>query len=165
MLSERGITVVNEDTRKLKILFLCVANSCRSQMAEGLVRYFFPERIEAYSAGIMTAGISPNTVKVMSEIGIDISAQKSKHYGTFLDEEFDYVITLCDDLEEKCPFFPGKATHIHMGFADPTFSPGSEEERLERFRQTREEMKRRLLPLLEDLLAGKEPSATGQAPD
>lgn len=143
--------------RKLKVLFLCVANSCRSQMAEGFARQFFADRIEPFSAGILTARVSPPAVQVMAEIGIDISGQTSKHYGKFLDENFDYVITLCDELEERCPIFPGKATHIHLGFADPTFSPGTDQERLERHRQTRDEMKERLVPLLEELLSGKSP--------
>ena len=143
--------------RKLKVLFLCVANSCRSQMAEGFARHFFADRIEPFSAGILTARVSPPAVQVMAEIGIDISGQTSKHYGKFLDENFDYVITLCDELEERCPIFPGKATHIHLGFADPTLFPGTDEERLERHRQTRDEMKERLVPLLEELLSGKSP--------
>ena len=149
--------------RKLKVLFLCVANSCRSQMAEGFARHFFADRIEPFSAGILTARVSPPAVQVMAEIGIDISGQTSKHYGKFLDENFDYVITLCDELEERCPIFPGNATHIHLGFADPTFFPGTEEERLERHRQTRDEMKERLLPLLEGLLSGKAPEGGRQA--
>ncbi|MDP2898829.1 MAG: arsenate reductase ArsC [bacterium] len=149
--------------RKLKVLFLCVANSCRSQMAEGFARHFFADRIEPFSAGILTARVSPPAVQVMAEIGIDISGQTSKHYGKFLDENFDYVITLCDELEEHCPIFPGKATHIHLGFADPTFFPGTDEERLERHRQTRAEMKERLVPLLEGLLTGKAPEGAQQA--
>ncbi len=156
---------MEEDARKLRILFLCVANSCRSQMAEGFARHYFPGRIEAFSAGMFAAGLSSGAVKVMAEIGIDISGQTSKHFGKFLDEEFDYVITLCGEFEEKCPVFPGKAEHIHMEFADPTFSPGSDEERLERHRQTREEMKGRLLPLLEKLLAGQSPRTTEEAPE
>jgi len=138
--------------RKLRVLFLCVANSCRSQMAEGFARHFFADRIEPFSAGILTARVSPPAVQVMAEIGIDISGQTSKHYGKFLDENFDYVITLCDELEERCPIFPGKATHIHLGFADPTFFSGTDEERLERHRQTRDEMKERLLPVLKKLM-------------
>jgi arsenate reductase len=122
-------------------------------MAEGFARHFLADRIEAFSAGILTARVSPPAAQVMAEIGIDISGQTSKHYGKFLDEEFDYVITLCDELEERCPIFPGKAQHIHIGFADPTFSPGTDEQRLERHRQTREEMRNRLLPLLEKLLS------------
>lgn len=139
---------------KLKVLFLCVANSCRSQMAEGFARHFFGDRVEPFSAGILTARVSPPAVQVMAEIGIDISGQTSKHYGKFLDEKFDYVITLCEELEERCPIFPGEAMHIHLGFADPTFSSGTDEDRLERHRQTREEMKKRLLLLLEELLFG-----------
>ncbi len=143
----------SEAAGKLRVLFLCVANSCRSQMAEGFARHHFSDRIDTFSAGIMTARVSPETIKVMAEIGIDLSGHTSKHYGKFLDEEFDYVITLCDDLEERCPLFPGKATHIHLGFADPTFIPGTEEKRLEQFRRTRDEMKHRLIPLLERLLS------------
>lgn len=151
------------NVKKLRILFLCVANSCRSQMAEGFGRHFFPDGIEAFSAGLFAAGLSQRAAKVMAEIGIDISGQTSKHFGKFLDEEFDYVVTLCGELEEECPVFPGKAEHIHMEFADPTFSPGSEEERLERHRQTRDEMRRRLIPLLEKLLAEERPDTSGKA--
>ncbi len=149
--------------RKLKILFLCVANSCRSQMAEGFARHFFSDRIEAFSAGLFAAGVNQETVRVMAEIGIDISKQTSKHYGKFLDEKFDYVITLCDELEEACPIFPGEVTHIHLGFADPVTSPTIGEERLKRFRQTRDEMKARLLPLLEKLLAAEPPVPSDSA--
>lgn len=150
---------------KLKVLFLCVANSCRSQMAEGFARHFFAGRIEPFSAGILTARVSPAAAQVMAEIGIDISGQTSKHYGKFLDEKFDYVITLCDELEERCPIFPGEAKQIHLGFADPTFSPGTDEERLERHRQTREEMKTRLRSLLEALLSERPPENAQSLPE
>jgi arsenate reductase len=126
-------------------------------MAEGFTRHFFGDRIEAFSAGIVAAGVNAETVQVMAEIEIDISKQTSKHYGRFLDEKFDYVITLCDELEERCPIFPGKATHIHLGFRDPVTSPGVGEDRLNRFRRTRDEMKTRLTALLERLLAGETP--------
>jgi len=154
---------MDENAKRLRVLFLCVANSCRSQMAEGLARHFFPKRIEAFSAGIFAAGLSQQAATVMAESGIDISGQTSKDFGKLLDEEFDNVITLCGELEEKCPVFPGKARHIHMEFDDPTFSPGSEEERLERHRQIRDEMRRRLNPLLEKLLSGEEPSSPEQS--
>lgn len=156
---------MDENARKLRILFLCVANSCRSQMAEGFARHYFSDRIEAFSAGMFAAGVSQKATRVMAEIGIDISGQSSKHFGRYLDERFDYVITLCGELEEKCPVFPGKAEHIHMGFDDPTFSPGTEEERLDRFRETRDEMKRRLIPLLEKLLVQegtRKPNESGE---
>lgn len=154
---------MDQSPKKLKILFLCVANSCRSQMADGFAGHFLPERTEAFSAGLFAAGVNQETVRVMAEIGIDISKQTSKHYGEFLDEKFDYVITLCDELEEACPIFPGKATHIHLGFADPVTSPTIGEERLKRFRQTRDEMKERLLPLLEKLLATQPPATSDSA--
>jgi len=146
-----------QSPKQLRILFLCFANSCRSQMAEGFARHFFGDRIEAFSAGIVAAGVNAETVQVMAEIGIDISGQTSKHYGRFLDEKFDYVITLCDELEESCPIFPGKATHIHLGFRDPVTSPTVGEDRLNRFRQTRDEMKSRLTTLLEKLLVAEMP--------
>jgi arsenate reductase len=147
---------MEQPEKKVKVLFLCVANSCRSQMAEGIAKHFFPERIEAFSAGLFAAGVSYEAANVLTEIGIDISDQTSKHFGKFLDEEFDYVITLCGELQERCPVFPGNATHIHMSFIDPSGCHGTEERRLEHFRETRDDMKERLVPFLEGLLAERE---------
>ncbi len=104
---------------KLKILYLCTGNSCRSQMAEGWTRHLKSDAIDAYSAGVEPHGIDPRAVKVMAEVGIDISGQASKHLDTLQGIEFDYVITLCDQANESCPLFLGKTRRLHMGFDDP----------------------------------------------
>jgi arsenate reductase (thioredoxin) len=105
--------------RKLKILFLCTGNSCRSQMAEGWAHALKSDVIEAWSAGIETHGLNPNAVKVMAEAGVDISGHKSENVADLLHIPFDYVITVCGHANEHCPFFPGKAKVIHVGFDDP----------------------------------------------
>jgi len=104
---------------KLKVLFLCTGNSCRSQMAEGWARRLKGDVIEAYSAGIEAHGLNPNAVKVMAEAGVDISGHHSKHPDELKDVKFDYVVTLCGEANEHCPMFPGKAKIIHVGFDDP----------------------------------------------
>ena len=105
--------------RKLNILFLCTGNSCRSQMAEGWARALKGDVIEAYSAGIETHGLNPNAVKVMAEAGVDISGHVSKNVDTLLGVPFDYVVTVCGHANENCPFFPGSAKVVHVGFDDP----------------------------------------------
>jgi len=104
---------------KLKILFLCTGNSCRSQMAEGWTRAIKGDSIEAYSAGIETHGLDPMAVEVMAEAGVDISKHTSKHLDTFKDNVFDAVITVCDNARESCPFYPGAKRVLHIGFTDP----------------------------------------------
>ncbi|MFH1369755.1 MAG: arsenate reductase ArsC [Planctomycetota bacterium] len=104
---------------KLKILFLCTGNSCRSQMAEGFTRHLKGDVIEPYSAGIEPHNLDSNAVKVMAEIGIDISNHRSKHFSELKDVKFDYIVAVCDDAYEKCPVFPGKVKTIHVGFDDP----------------------------------------------
>lgn len=104
---------------KMKILFLCTGNSCRSQMAEGWTRYLKSDLIEPYSAGIETHGLNPTAVKVMAEAGVDISGHRSKHVDELKDVAFDYVITVCDNAHESCPMFAGKTKIIHVGFDDP----------------------------------------------
>jgi arsenite methyltransferase len=105
--------------QKLRVLFLCTGNSCRSQMAEGWARHLKGDLIEPYSAGIETHGLNPNAVKVMAEAGVDISAQRSKYVDEVRDIPFDYVVTVCDDAHELCPLFPGRTKIIHVGFDDP----------------------------------------------
>ncbi len=105
--------------KKLKILFLCTGNSCRSQMAEGLAQHLMGDIIDAYSAGTAPKGLDPRAIAVMKEIGIDISGQRSKHVDEFAGLKFDYVITLCGGVSETCPFFRGKAKFLHRGFDDP----------------------------------------------
>jgi arsenate reductase len=109
----------NESSRKIKILFLCTGNSCRSQMAEGWARALKADVIEPYSAGTTPRGVDPLAVKVMAGAGVDISAQRSKALDTMRGIPFDYVITMCDDAAEACPFFPGAKKTIHRGFDDP----------------------------------------------
>ncbi len=104
---------------KLKILFLCTGNSCRSQMAEGWTRKLKSDIIDVYSAGVETHGLNPNAVKVMAEAGVDISNQKSKLVGDYKDMELDAVITVCDHAHETCPYFPPRCKVIHVGFDDP----------------------------------------------
>ena len=102
--------------QKLKVLFLCTGNSCRSQMAEGLARYLKSDEIEPYSAGVETHGLNPSAVRVMAELGVDISYHRSKHVSTLLDVPFDYVVTVCDDAHESCPVFPGRTKIVHVGY-------------------------------------------------
>lgn len=131
-------------SEKISLLYLCTGNSCRSQMAEGWTRALKGDEIEVYSAGIETHGLNPNAVKVMAEAGVDITAQKSQHIDEFKDTKIDVVITVCDHAHETCPFFPGGAKVIHVGFDDPPkLSPpdASEEEKLDGFRRVRDEIK------------------------
>ena len=108
-----------QETAKLKILFLCTGNSCRSQMAEGWTRHLKGNVIEAYSAGVETHGLNPNAVQVMSEAGVDISGHTSQHIDEFSDIELDVVVTVCGHAHESCPVFSGKTKVIHVGFDDP----------------------------------------------
>lgn len=128
-------------TNKLKVLFICTHNSARSQMAEGLANYYLGDKLEAYSAGTEATFVKPLAIKAMSELGIDISHHKSKTVYEFENETFDYVITVCDHAKETCPFFPGGKNYIHKGFKDPSDVQGSEEEKLEAFRRSRDEIK------------------------
>lgn len=105
--------------RKLKVLFLCTGNSCRSQMAEGWARYLKPDAIEPYSAGTLKHGLNPHAVQVMAEAGVDISDHTSKTLDELQHVSFDYVVTVCSNAHESCPVFPGNAKIIHVGFDDP----------------------------------------------
>jgi arsenate reductase (thioredoxin) len=129
---------------KLKILFLCTGNSCRSQMAEGFARALKGDVIEPYSAGVEVRGLDPRAVKVMAEAGIDISKHRSKHVRELMDIPFDYVITLCDHANQTCPVFPGKVKRVHAGFDDPpTLAKNavSEAEALPHYRRVRDEIR------------------------
>ena len=129
---------------KLKVLFLCTGNSCRSQMAEGWARALKGDVIEAYSAGIETHGLNPNAVKVMAEAGVDISGHTSKNVDTLLDVLFDFVVTVCGHANENCPFFPGSAQVVHVGFDDPPAlarQVEGEEEKLDCYRRVRDEIR------------------------
>jgi arsenate reductase len=133
-----------------KILFLCTGNSCRSQMAEALVRYLRNDEYEAYSAGIIPKGLDPRAVKAMAEIGMDISRQKSKDIDSLGGMEFDYVITLCDNARESCPYYPAKTRLIHREFDDPPSmaqNAKNEEEAMEHYRRVRDEIRAFIMEL------------------
>jgi arsenate reductase len=136
--------------QKVKILFLCTGNSCRSQMAEGWARHLKAEAIEAYSAGIEARGLDPTAVGVMAEAGVDISTQRSKHLEALAGVDFDYVVTVCDHANEHCPAFPGKTRVAHVAFDDPprlAERARSEEEVLVLYRRVRDEIKAFVLQL------------------
>jgi arsenate reductase len=123
------------------VLFLCTHNSARSQMAEGLLRHLTGNRLEAYSAGIEATHVRPQALRVMGELGIDISGQESKTLDRYLGEPFDYVITVCDDAKKACPFFPGAAQRLHWSLPYPAAAEGTEDERLEVFRSVRDRLR------------------------
>ena len=131
--------------RKIKLLFLCTGNSCRSQMAEGWARRLKADAVEAWSAGIETHGMNPNAVRVMKEAGVDITSQHSKNVREVLDVPFDYVVTVCGHANETCPVFPGAKTKVvHVGFDDPpklAKTAKTEEEGLSHYRRVRDEIK------------------------
>jgi arsenate reductase len=133
---------MNGKKGRLRILFLCTGNSCRSQMAEGWARHLKADHIEAFSAGTDPKGLNPRAVQVMKEAGVDISGQRSKHVGELLDQEFDYVVTLCGAAREACPVFPGNTKLRHVGFEDPAAAEGTEEEIMAVFRRVRDQIKR-----------------------
>ncbi len=126
---------------KKRVLFLCTANSCRSQMAEGIANHFLGDRLEAVSAGSEASFVNPRAIQVLREIGVDISDHRSKNLDEFSGQEFDYVITLCGDANEKCPLFFGGVARIHLGVRDPAKAVGSEEEVTAEFRKVRDEIK------------------------
>ena len=129
---------------KQRVLFLCTHNSARSQMAEGLLRALAGDRFEAMSAGTEATHVRPLAIRAMRELGVDISGQESKTLDRYLREPFDYVITVCDDANEACPFFPGAANRLHWSFEDPSRAKGSEEERLAVFRSVRDRIRQRI---------------------
>jgi arsenate reductase (thioredoxin) len=144
-----------ESKSKLKVLFLCTGNSCRSQMAEAWTRFLKGERIEPYSAGVAPHGLDPRAVKAMAEVGIDISMQQSKHVDAVRQLEFDYVITLCDDAQEACPFFPAKTRLLHKGFDDPpnlAAQAQTEKQAMIHYRRVRDEIKEFVKTLPEALM-------------
>jgi arsenate reductase len=131
---------------KINVLFLCTGNSARSQMAEALLRHFAGQRFEAFSAGLEPKGIHPYTLKVMGELGLDLSGQRSKDVREYMGRKhFGYLITVCSHADANCPTtFPGVGQRLHWDFDDPAAFPGSEEEKLAKFRQVRDEIAARL---------------------
>ncbi|TPD66936.1 arsenate reductase ArsC [Flavobacterium microcysteis] len=124
-----------------KILVLCTGNSCRSQIAEGYLRHFAGGRAQLYSAGVETHGVNPKAIAIMKEDGIDISNHTSNHIDEYLDIDFDFVITVCDNAKENCPFFPTKAVRLHQNFPDPAKATGTELEIKKQFEAVREMIK------------------------
>ena len=127
-----------------RVLFLCTHNSARSQMAEGFLRHLAGERFEVASAGTEATRVHPLAAQAMREVGIDLSTHTSKTVDTLLDRPWDYVITVCDSANERCPLFPGHTTRIHWSFDDPSQATGNEAERFTTFRRVRDEIQRRL---------------------
>ena len=135
-------------SERIKLLYLCTGNSCRSQMAEGWTRHLKNDVIDVYSAGIETHGLNPNAVKVMAEVGIDISGHMSQHIDEFKETGLDVIVTVCGHAHETCPYFPANCEVVHVGFPDPpkmakelAEAGASEEEQLECYRKVRDEIK------------------------
>ena len=126
---------------KKRVLILCTGNSARSQMAEGLLRHDAGDRFEVFSAGTKPSQVRPEAIAVMRELGSDISGQRSKSVDEFSGQQFDYVLTVCDNAKESCPIFPGQTVTIHQNFEDPAALQGSEEERLAAFRRVRDQLR------------------------
>lgn len=124
---------------KKRVLILCTGNSARSQMAEGLLRHMDGEDFEVFSAGTKPVGLNPNAVAAMKEAGIDISNHRSKSVDEFAGQQFDYVITVCDNAKESCPIFPGGTTRLHHSFEDPAAAPDGQQ--LETFRRVRDQIR------------------------
>ncbi|HMH44628.1 MAG TPA: arsenate reductase ArsC [Pyrinomonadaceae bacterium] len=137
---------------KTRVLFLCTGNSARSQIAEGLLRDLADDRFEVFSAGTMASFVRPQAIAVMNEIGIDISGHRSKSADEFHDNEFDYVITVCDHANQRCPVFSGAAKRLHWSIDDPVIS-GDESEQLAAFRRARDELHQRIRKFVEEINA------------
>jgi arsenate reductase len=129
---------MKRNSEKIKILVLCTGNSCRSQMAEGFFRYYGGEKIGVKSAGLESKGVNPLAIHVMKEVGIDISGNTSNHLNEYINEDFDYVITVCDNAAANCPTWPKKTTRLHWPFPDPAHATGTEAEILHVFRKVRD---------------------------
>lgn len=146
--------VVNPTRNKIRVLFLCTGNSCRSQMAEGWARALKGDVIEAYSAGIETHGLNPRAVQVMAEVGVDIEGHQSTHVDSLAGVTLDYVVTVCGHAHETCPVFPAGARVVHAGFDDPpklAKDAANEEEALAPYRRVRDEIKTYIQGLPESL--------------
>ncbi len=135
--------------KRKRVLILCTGNSARSQMAEGLLRHFGGDRFEVESAGVEASFVRPPAIKAMEEIGIDISGHRSKSVDEFAGQQFDYVITVCDNAKERCPVFPGKTNRIHWSFEDPAEAVGDENEQLAVFSRVRDQIRDRLKDFIE----------------
>ena len=135
---------------KKRVLILCTGNSARSQMAEGILRHIAGDRFEVESAGTAPSHVRPEAIEAMSEIGVDISSHRSKSVDEFSSQQFDHIITVCDNAKENCPVFPGRANRIHWSFDDPAAVEGTHRERLHSFRRIRDEIRDRLRRFVAD---------------
>lgn len=124
-----------------KILVLCTGNSCRSQIADGYLKHFAGDKATVYSAGVETHGVNPRAIATMKEDGIDISGNTSNNVNEYRDIDFDFVITVCDNAKERCPYFPSNAKKFHHNFPDPAKAKGTEDEIMQEFREVREMIK------------------------
>ena len=150
---------MSKESGKLKILFLCTGNSCRSQMAEGWARKLKNDSIEAYSGGVAPHGVDPRAVRAMAEAGVDISSQVSKDVDSLEHIAFAYVITLCDKAHQSCPVFPAKTGLLHMGFEDPpklAANAETEEEAMAHYRRVRDEIRAFVEQLPDTLVQGSQ---------
>jgi arsenate reductase len=136
-----------------RILVLCTGNSCRSQIAEGYLKHFANGKAEVYSAGVETHGVNPRAVAVMKEDGIDISNHTSNNIEEYRSIDFNFVITVCDNAKERCPFFPSNAKKFHYNFPDPAKAKGSEEEIMQQFREVRNLIKNYCRQFIEENIA------------
>jgi arsenate reductase len=135
----------------INILVLCTGNSCRSQIAHGYLDHFTDsQKVKIYSAGVETHGVNPKAIIIMNEDGIDISHHTSNNIDEYFDITFDYVITVCDNAKERCPFFPSKAIKVHYNFPDPAKATGTEDEIIHEFRLVREMIKHYCKNFVED---------------
>jgi len=156
LLSNNGI-IERLIMKKLKILFLCTGNSCRSQMAEGWAKHLKSDEVEAWSAGVEAKSIDSCAIRIMAEAGVDISTHRSKHVGDLMDIPFDYVVTLCGHAFETCPVFPGKTKKVHHGFEDPPAlakNSVSEEDALGHYRRVRDEIREFISRLPDSIESG-----------
>ena len=138
----------------MRVLILCTGNSARSQMAEGLLRHDAGNVFDVFSAGTKPTRVRPEAITVMREVGIDISGHRSKSVDEFAGQNFNYVITVCDNAKESCPIFPAKTKRIHWSIEDPATVQGSEEERLAAFRRARDELRTRLKAFTQSHMEG-----------
>jgi arsenate reductase len=138
--------------QKKRVLFLCTGNSARSQIAEGFLRHMAGDKFEVYSAGVKPTQVNPLAIKVMAEVGVDMSKHRSKSAMEFIGQKFDYVITVCDNAKQTCPVFPGHYEKLHWSLEDPAEAEGSEEDKLKVFRKIREEIKDNVLVFIKSLL-------------
>ncbi len=136
-----------------RVLVLCTGNSCRSQIAEGYLRLFANGKAEVYSAGVETHGVNPRAIAIMKEDGINISSHTSNNIKEYRNIDFDYVITVCDNAKERCPFFPSNAKKFHYNFPDPAKAKGSEEEIMQQFREVRNMIKNYCRQFIEENIA------------